>query len=715
MAVPAWLVKKPILGLGLGTAGAVLALSLWALGWLETIEAKTWDWRASFLARKGAATDQVVMILLDQKSLDWARIENGLSWPWPREVYGAIINFCRRNGAKALAFDVLFTEPSKYGVEDDVSFGKAVSEFGSFAGSLFLGDTTGSETRWPEEIPRPGFRISGLDGWLSQREAKRLVFPRATFPIPELSGNAAVLCNVHLEPDKDGVYRRVKIFSVFDGVILPSLGFGTHLAADPDISMEIGPGGLTAGRRTIPVDREGNLLLRYRGPSGTYKNYSAAAVLQSEISALSGGKPAISDPEALKDKYVIFGFSAPGLYDLRPSPVDGVYPGTEIHATALDNFLSGDFMKSSPGWLNIMIVLTLTLSCGVLASVFRSPAGSLALAALFFSLPVVISMIAYVKGLWLPLVLQEAAAASTLSFTLVVNYATEGRQKRFIKAAFKQYLSPAVIEELIKNPQRLKLGGERRILSIFFSDLQGFTSISEGLDPESLTSLLNDYLSAMTDIIHEEGGTVDKYEGDAIIAFWNAPMEVPDHATRIVRASLRCQARLAELRPRFRERIGKEMLMRIGVNTGHAVVGNLGSRSRFDYTMLGDAVNLAARLEGVNKQFGTYTIISEATQQMMGNAFASRELARVAVVGRKEPVRIYEPMFGEEYETRKEIMKRFSGGLNLFYEGRFEEAIEVFSGIEKEDPPAAAYKIKCMTLAESRPADWQGVWIMTSK
>ncbi len=230
----------------------------------------------------------------------------------------------------------------------------------------------------------------------------------------------------------------------------------------------------------------------------------------------------------------------------------------------------------------------------------------------------------------------------------MVNYSTEGRQKRYIKNAFKQYLSPAVIEQLISHPERLKLGGERRELSIFFSDLQGFTSISEGLSPEELTALLNEYLSAMTDIIQEEGGTVDKFEGDAIIAFWNAPLDLDDHALRAVRSALRCQESLARMRPAFRERVGKDLYMRIGINTGPAVVGNMGSHSRFDYTVLGDAVNLAARLEGINKQFKTYTMISQATLEQMADAFPVRELSRVAVVGRKEPVTVYEPMFEEE-------------------------------------------------------------------
>ncbi|UCG79589.1 MAG: adenylate/guanylate cyclase domain-containing protein, partial [Desulfobacterales bacterium] len=250
---------------------------------------------------------------------------------------------------------------------------------------------------------------------------------------------------------------------------------------------------------------------------------------------------------------------------------------------------------------------------------------------------------------------------------------------------------------------------------IFFSDLEGFTSISEGLAPEELTVLLNDYLSAMTNIIQEEGGTVDKYEGDAIIAFWNAPLEVPEHATKAVRAALRCQANLSKMRIGFKKRIGKDMFMRIGINTGPAVVGNLGSHTRFDYTMLGDAVNLAARLEGANKQFGTYTMISQSTRDLLQDALAVRELARVAVVGRKEPVTVYEPMFAEEYEARKDALSIFAKGLASFYKGDFSEALEIFSTIQNLDPAAAAYANKCQMLIGTQPENWLGVWVMTSK
>jgi len=225
----------------------------------------------------------------------------------------------------------------------------------------------------------------------------------------------------------------------------------------------------------------------------------------------------------------------------------------------------------------------------------------------------------------------------------------------------------------------------------------------------------------MTDIIQEEGGTVDKYEGDAIIALWNAPLAQEDHAERAVRTALRCQAQLANMRPELHHRTGKDLFMRIGLNTGAVVVGNMGSHNRFNYTILGDAVNLASRLEGVNKQFGTYTIISETTYsaiEKMGETeknFAVRELGKVAVVGRKAAVRIYEPMTHEDWHSRQSVLERFSGALGAFYAGHFAEALAQFEKIQAEDKASAAYAVKCRQLMAAPPKTWDGVWVVTEK
>lgn len=707
--------NKRAQGIFIGLAGAILAFIPFQLGYLDTWEVDTWDWRAKLMMKPGKATDDIALILLDPKSLEWGRQESGVHWPWPREMYGAVVDFCRRSGVKALAFDVLFEDPSGYGVEDDRNLGQAMATFGRVAASVSFDDQEGSGMHWPGDIPVPGFKVIGLKRWLRQAERKRNLTLRAAMPIIEVAQNAAILCNVTQNPDSDGIYRRIELFRLFDGHLIPSLGLGNYLAAHPQAAMQILPDHMILDGKSIPIDRDGSALLRYRGPPGTFKSYSAAAVIQSELQIRNGQSPNINGILAFKDKYVFFGFSAKGLYDLRVTPVADRFPGAEIYATMLDNFFSGDFMQTAPRGFSIGLIFFFAVACAVPTILFNKPAGSLTVSAVAISLPVLMCLGAYRLGFWLPLVALETAGIATIGLALVINYATEGRRRRFIKKAFQHFLSPEVIEQIIAHPERLKLGGERKVLTIFFSDLQGFTSISEGMDPAALTAMLNDYLTAMTDIIHSEGGTIDKYEGDAIIAFWNAPLEIDAHADRAVRAALSCQARLEELQPAFINRIGEPLRMRIGINTGPAVVGNMGSHARFDYTVVGDAVNSASRLEGANKQFGTATLISQSTKESLGNQLVTRELARLSVLGRVEPITVHEPMFMEAYASRKEILETFSRGLSFYYQGELKQALAVFRSIQNSDSAASAYMAKCQTLLVTELKDWQGLWVMDSK
>ncbi|MBN1475037.1 MAG: adenylate/guanylate cyclase domain-containing protein [Syntrophaceae bacterium] len=704
--------NKLFQGMAAGLIGAAVALAFFLPGWLDRWEAKTWDLRVSTLAKPSDATDKIRVVLLDQSSLDWGKEENALSWPWPREVYGAVIDFCKRAGARSIAFDILYTEHSKDGVSDDQIMVDAMRTM-PVVGTVFLSRNTGSETSWPDFAPAPAFQINGMEEWITKTGYKSYEY--VTFPIPEIAEAAHILANVQMRPDNDNVYRRVTLLEVFDGKAMPTLGLANYLAAHPETKMSIAPGKLIIGDKTIPIDDKGQAILNFRGPSRTHQAYSASAVIQSALLLAEGENPVINTEE-FKDAYVFFGFSAPGLYDLRPTPVSGVYPGVEVFATMLDNLLTGDFIMPTPLAFTIALTLLIALLAGMFSSWATGTTRSVLVYVVFMALPVIICFAAYILGFWLPLVVQETAVAVTLVSAGLIYYTTEGKQKTYIKNAFKQYLSPDVIEQLIAHPERLKLGGERKPLSVFFSDLEGFTGISEGLDPEALTNLLNTYLSAMTDIIHEEGGTVDKYEGDAIIAFWNAPLEQPDHAVRCVRAALNCQAKLAQMRPEFYKSLNKNLNMRIGINTGQAVVGNMGSKSRFDYTMIGDAVNLAARLEGINKQFGTYTLISQATKEQIADAFPTREISRVEVVGRKEPVVVYEPLLPEEITTEKQkLFKKFATALKLFYEGNFKQAESLFSEIAEQDAAAKAYVQKCAELIAQPPTNWHGVWVATQK
>ena len=363
------------------------------------------------------------------------------------------------------------------------------------------------------------------------------------------------------------------------------------------------------------------------------------------------------------------------------------------------------------------IVLAFGMAAGSAIRLCHDAVQSAAVFIAAIALPAILGWYATGLGFWIAVTAPEAAVLFTLISGFIINYAGEGRQKKFIKEAFSQYLSPVVIDRLVQDPDQLSLGGEKRELSILFSDIRGFTSISEQLDPVSLTALLNDYLTEVTDIIYQFGGTIDKYEGDAVIAFWNAPLDLPDHAMKSVKAALMYQKRLAEIRPRLAVKTGRDVYARIGINTGDVVIGNMGSRQRFNYTFLGDAGNLASRLEGINKQFGTFLMISEHTRRAAGDdpEIAYRELSRVTVVGKNEPVRVFEPMYHDEFLKRAAVLERFARGLARYYEGNFGEALEVFREIKDEDPPALSYCSRLEQLMENPPRDWTGVWAISEK
>jgi adenylate cyclase len=709
--------RRLLQGALIGAAAAVLAAALWLLGALDVFEVKTWDIRARSLARPG--TGKVVEILINQKDLNWAKDVNGWPWPWPRTVYAAVASFCKRGGAAALVFDMIYTEPSAYGVDDDATLRQGLADNGRVVGILNLGDNAdqGSATTWPADAPIPGLTIAGLEQWRAAVRPKGLDFGFAQFPITDLTRGVAMLANPKLLSDAvDGTYRREPLFNVFDGTVVPSEALAALIVGRgaEATGLRIEPGLLHVGGLAVPIDSEGRAILRY-GPASSIPAYSAAAVIQSEIQLMSGEQPSM-DPSVLRGAYVFFGVAAAGMYDLKPTPISGLTPGAWVHATMLDNLLSGGFMRGVPTLAAFLLLLALCLGAGIAVSSVSGAGRSAIVYAVLLPLAPGLGFLAYGLGWWLHMVVLELGVLLSLVGSSFASYATEGQQKRYLKSAFRQYLSPTVIEELIAHPERLALGGERRELTIFFSDVQGFTTISEALTPEALTAFLNEYLSAMTDIIQEEGGTIDKYEGDAIIAFWNAPVAHEDHAVRGVRAALRCQARLAQMRPAFRERIHRDMFMRVGMNTGPAVVGNMGSKTRFDYTMLGDQVNLAARLEGINKQYGTYTMVSAAVVQKIAGAFPARELSRVAVVGRKEPVVVFEPMLPEEHAARRPVLEVFDRGLREYYAGRFAEAKRIFTEVAGSDPPSAAYAKKCQALLDSPPeGGWTGVWVMTEK
>lgn len=691
--------NRVVRGLAVGFVVFILTLIFHSFHLFRTLEWKSWDLRLRLFSSPSRASQDIILIMIDQESLDVYEKEQGLSWPWPRQIYSAVIRYCIQAKVKALVFDLTFSEGSIYGVEDDEDFAQAISEAGNVFLPVFL-----SQVEKEEEASASHLRKFSLE---EDALPPKAIYPAksVTLPLENLLRAARGIGNVRFSPDDDGIYRRLPLYFNYENLVLPSLPFAVAAFIKD-----------TWKHATIPLDFSGQMILRFHGPTGTYETYSAAAIINSYAQIAEGLTPQIP-PEEFAGKTVFVGASAPGLYDLRPSPLSAVCPGVEIMSTALDNILHEDFIRQSPKVVVLLFVFGLALLTG-LGTTWLQKLWQIGLVAIIcLSLPVAAVTIAFLKGYWLECVAPEFSVLLSFIGASLLNYQFEGKRRRFIKNVFRHYLSPHVIEQIIENPDLLRLGGEKREITSFFSDVTGFTTISESLQPEDLVTLLNEYLSEMTETILSSGGTLDKYEGDAIIAFWNAPLDQPDHALRACRAALECQRRLEELRPHFQEHYGHELQMRIGVNTGQAVVGNMGSRERFDYTAMGDTVNLASRLEGACKQYRVPILIGEETFEKVKDLLVAKEVDLIRVVGRRRPVRIFQVLAekGELSYSELERIEPFEQALKIYREGDWEKALSLFQKMEN-DMLAQIYVARCQRLIESgSKEEWTGVFELKEK
>jgi adenylate cyclase len=744
--------KKWVRGLIIGAGAALVGAILLIFPVLDGLERSTWDIRARAFAGPSAATEDVVVIFVDQNDLDLVDENYGISWPWPRSVHALLVDFARQSGAASVIYDIVFEDQGWAGPDDDMMLQFSAEQYGRFiyAAELFVSrkDLREAEAagvseepeQWPAYVPLPGWTVTGLD-----EPPEDMVFLQASFPEILVTARNGILAFANQLNDEDGVFRRYRLAAYHLEQPVPSLAAAAVMAETPGLDrLAFGDDSVVFNETTIPIDENKAVLLRYtvqwERPTGVDRDqeltdvygrntFFAWEIIQSALAVQSGVEPVIP-LDVLEGKHVLVGLSASGLYDLRPTPLSGRAPGVTVHAQMLDNLLSGEFMRDFPMWATILILVLLTIAAAISAT-YTQKAGFMVLVILgFLLLPFVLAAGGYVIGFWFQFVVPVVAVFLALAVANVANYATEGAQRRFIRGAFAQYMSPARIEQLEQDPDLLQLGGQKRQLTMLFSDVEGFTSISEALEPEQLTKLINDYLTPMTNIIvEEEEGTIDKYEGDAIIAFWNAPTDQKDHAARGVRAALKCQQRLREMNVELSKIAGKDMKMRIGLNTGDAVVGNMGSETRFDYTMLGDSVNLAARLESANKQFGTYTMISRNTLDELDSAsearplgfagvvgdIAVRELGRLQVKGKLEPVTVFEVMSHEEFDERRSSLDHFCEALRLYYNARFQDALEAFSALPPDDPAAAKYAEACALLIKTPPKSWDGRMTLEAK
>lgn len=669
----------------------------------------------------------IAYLLIDDASLIEAYEVDGISWPWPRSAYAEAIRFLRNAGAAAIVFDMVFTERSVHGIEDDRALADAI-EGGPIVLATLSSSKPGGMSKSSAAARRTMVARFAIDLQSDDADPLSAHFidrPYLRPPVAELAASTHAIGDVQFVQDGDGVGRRVPMLIRSGDTFYPSLSLAVasqllHIDRYRLKGNELLLDG-SEGMRRIPLDRDGMARPRYYGDSNIYDKYLLLRVIKSQL-RIDEGEPPYYDPALFKGKIVIIGSDATELKDFRPTPFNKANdPGAHYHGNAIHSILAGDFLQAryAPRYV-IPLLFASALIIALVAARYR--------AATAFSITFALLLLLFATAIWLfryhGLLIDVAASSANLAGCFIVttgyNYLAEARQRHFITSAFGQYLSPEVVDSLVADPDHLKLGGEVREITAFFSYIQGFSTISETLTPQALVTLLNEYLSEMCDIIGRHHGTVDKFEGDAIMAFWGAPLATDMHASQALAAAIEMQRRLAELRERWRAE-GKPLLyVRMGINSGPMLVGNMGSRTRMNYTIMGDAVNLASRLEGANKFYGTYLMISEHTRALAGDAFATRELDSIRVMGRHEPVRVYELLGYRQLLAEQQLAAAllFEQALAIYRNGDFARAEEAFRAVIElagRDSPSEVFLNRLQAMGDRAEGGWDGVFNADSK
>ncbi|HSE91990.1 MAG TPA: CHASE2 domain-containing protein [Methylomirabilota bacterium] len=700
---------------------------------IDTYERRLLDLRTELFARRERADGRIVAVVIDQKSLDAiaARPDRGgldHGWPWPRDYYAAVVAYLFAAGARAVGIDLVLSEPSVYtrlGVaEDDAALAEAIEAEPVVLAAMLTRERAGAaslaDVAWPAVLREQG----------KAREVRGLVpdLNRASLPVEPLAGAARWLGWIGFEPDVDGVCRSIRPAAGYapqgsdTAVEVPAFAVALAEAAGADVQTRPRrPAGerLVVDGRLIPLDEDGRILLRFHGGERTYRDFSFASVLRSAKRHAAGLPVDDASPADFRGKIVIVGANAAGLLDLRATPVGPALPGYAIHATALDNLLAGNPLSRLPRATRAALVTLAGPLCGVLVAAAARPRES-GLAALALALAHTAGALwAFAaRGVWVDLLPPLMALGLAYAGTSGYLYVTEGRRQRFLRDAFSRYLSPAFVERLVTDPRRLALGGESRPVTVLFADVVGFTTLSEGREPAELVRLMNECFTELTDVIQARGGTVDKFIGDAIMAFWNAPADLPDHPRRAALAAREMLAALDALRARWLAEGRPAVDMRIGLATGPALVGNVGSRSKFNYTAMGDTVNLASRLEGAAKVYHTRTLVAASTATA-ADGVRFRELDWLQVKGRSEPVPVFEILPADVDITREDVHRHYAEGLAAYRARRFDDALARFEkalATDPDDGPSGEMHARCIEyLKQPPPPEWRGEHVLTSK
>jgi adenylate cyclase len=658
-------VRKVAAGLLLGSGSALIVLLLaWAkLAGLDEIDLRLYDWSLRRLADPASVNRDIVLVEINDASIrDYAEAVG--RWPWPRVLQSNLIDFLQRAPARVIAYDIQLTEPSrgnfKFGDDEwtaKESDDAMVTSVRSVANVVMLADATSPGVTGGKQQPntaawRSPYRLGPLI------EERPVILP----PFQELTDAASALGHNFLALDEDGIARRIAPFIRNGNKYLPSLGVAAAIAAGgfkPD-EISLQGGVLRIRDRRIPLiplrvpnavdgrefHDQWTMLVNYRAavqtPAGRpYQTFEARHLLVSQDQLLAGQKPLV-DPAVFKNKIVFIGLTGAGLVDVFQTPMGGgLMPGIQLHATVADSLLANRFISvATAGW-RIVSTAGAAIVVGLMAALLpfvAAAAGAVVAAAAWMVSAVVLLR----SGTWLNTVQPLSAIALALLAGTAYRYFVEDYEKRVVKRLFGRYVSKDVFEQLMADPGGAELGGRRREMSVLFSDIRGFTAVTEKGNPEALVIQLNEYFSRMVEMVFRHKGTVDKFVGDMVMALYSAPVEDSDHAEHAVATAVDMVRELGELNSKWAERGMPQLDIGIGINSGDMIAGNIGSSAIMSYTVIGDNVNLGSRLESLNKNYGSRIIISDASRTRLTGNYDIRPLGEVVVKGKTKPVAIFE-------------------------------------------------------------------------
>jgi adenylate cyclase len=609
---------------------------------LDPVERKIYDMRLRALPSEPPRF--VTIAAIDEASL--ASIGR---WPWSRATFTQLAERLDKAGARVIAFDLFF--PERESPRTDAQFAKAIGSTKKVVlGTVFV--DRHEEVRYLGHAGLAAARLAIAPQAIADVRSSTQAPPRFQRPEPygaivnilELQGAAAYTGHIDIPPDADGVVRYAPLIRPFEGSYFPAFDVQVARAfLESEVpALEVASYGIASlrlGKHVVPLDEEGRLLVRHR-PPGSFPTVPIADILAGR-----------GDPALLRDRIVLVGNTAIGIGDVRVTPHRATLPGVEVRASIIESLLQGDALQR-PEWMMVVDITSMLLIAVLLIGLLPRlgvGAGGVLAGAVFGGYLAAALYFFRAEGLWLNIVYPSLLVALLFASTTLVLYFFRVSEQRYLKRAFAYYVPPAVVDELVADPGKLKLGGQKRELTVLFSDIRGFTTLSEAMAPEDLVKLMNEYFTIMTGQVFEHRGSLDKYIGDAVMAMFGAPLAEPRHAALACRSALGMMRTLRSFQHSLRSRGLPAIDIGIGINSGQAVVGNMGSASRFNYTVVGDAVNLASRIEHLNKEYGTNILVSEYTYEPVKDEFPhAREVDRVSVRGRAAPVRLFELFPGEK-------------------------------------------------------------------